>query len=97
MIVDSVHNLTILHYRDGKSNKLWLSFIFDHINYAAWGGMGQSLSFKNHGPWYDSLTSVENSKIKKGYQSVELDQVLEQDPQFLIRFSERFTEFVLKG
>jgi hypothetical protein len=97
MIFDSVRNFTILHFTDVKSNKLWMGFVYDQFCFAGWGGMGKCLSFKKHGRWLDSLVAAESSKIKKGYKPAEVEQVLSHDPCFVDRFSERFTEFVLKG
>ena len=95
MIFETVTDLHIWRYTDEKSNKVWGYFCHDQVWYAFWGAVTQAMSFKDHGSWAHDLPRLARSKQAKGYQPIELTSILEDNPQWILNFNDRFTWFKL--
>lgn len=95
MIFDTVTHFHIYHYTDSKSNKVWGYFCHDKLWYAFWGGTTQAMSFKHHGDWPYDLTKLANGKQKKGYKPSNISTILDQNPEWIANFNDRFTWYKL--
>lgn len=100
MILDSLTDFALYHNSKQNHNKVWGHFCHGNQLWAFWGGVGKAWNFKHHGddlPWIrTTLQDLANTKTKKGYGIMSDLSVIDQmDPTWRLRFSERFTYFLL--
>lgn len=96
MILDTIDDIHVWYHSNQNHNKVWGYFRHGTAtqHWAFWGGIGKAWSFKYHGlPW--DLLKLSDAKCRKGYLSISLPDLDVLDPTWRIRFSERFSYFLL--
>jgi hypothetical protein len=92
---ESITFLEVLQFREERSDKLWGRFQLDddtwHVFWCAWKG---SSSFKTHGVGWEGMIGSQrskNTKLKKGYKTIDYQEVVKDWPEFPTMMLERFT------
>lgn len=95
-MMESLSDYQIYHYAQGTSNKIWGWCRHGDHYWAFWGGVGKACAFKHHGAWFWDLQKLQDQKISKGYTRICLYELMDKDPDWQIRFQERFTVCLLQ-
>lgn len=95
-MMEGISEYQIYHCSEGTSNKIWGWCQHGDHFWAFWGGVGKACAFKHHGVHVWDLHKLQTQKVDKGYKHIYLEDLIIMDPDWCMRFQERFVVCLLQ-